>query len=61
MIKDSELGAACELARSAYLAGIDGVIIQDIGLASILRKAVPGLALHASRRCRSCPQGLAVS
>ncbi len=48
LIKDSELGAACELARGAYLAGIDGVIIQDIGLASILRKAVPGLALHAS-------------
>ena len=48
LIKDSELDSACSLARAAYLAGIDGVIIQDIGLAQILRKAVPGLALHAS-------------
>lgn len=48
LIKDSELGAACELARKAYLAGIDGVIIQDIGLAHILSSAVPELALHAS-------------
>lgn len=48
LIKDSELDSACRLARAAYLAGIDGVIIQDIGLAQILRKAVPGLALHAS-------------
>lgn len=48
LIKDSELSAACELARAAYLAGIDGVIIQDIGLAHILKTAVPGLSLHAS-------------
>lgn len=62
LIKDSELGAACELARGAYLAGIDGVIIQDIGLASILRKAVPGACascLHAD--VGHVPQGFAVS
>jgi len=32
----------------SYLAGIDGVIVQDIGLASLIRKLYPDLALHAS-------------
>ncbi len=48
MIKQSELEDAVETARVAYRAGIDGVIVQDIGLARILHTALPNLQLHAS-------------
>ena len=36
MIKDSELSDAFNLAKEAYCAGIDGIIIADLGLAKIL-------------------------
>lgn len=48
IIKDSELDSAVKLVEDAYFAGIDAVIIADIGLASILRKRFPSLPLHAS-------------
>ncbi len=48
LIKDNELEAAFELARDAYNLGIDGIIVQDLGLAQILHKYLPDLALHAS-------------
>lgn len=48
LIKDSEYKAAVELVRDAYEAGIDGVIVQDIGLAFALHSRLPELALHAS-------------
>lgn len=48
LIKDSEMKSAVALARNAYLAGIDGIIIQDLGLAALLRRYVPDLPLHAS-------------
>ena len=47
-IKDSELDSAIKLVEDAYLAGIDAVIIADIGLAAILKKRFPDLELHAS-------------
>ena len=34
LIKDSEMGDAIDLAKEAYLAGIDAVIVQDLGLIS---------------------------
>ncbi len=45
---DSELESAVELIRKAYSFGIDAVIIQDIGLAYLLRKHLPDLRLHGS-------------
>ena len=47
-IKDSEMADAVELAKNAYNFGIDGVIVQDIGLAKVLHKLLPDLSLHAS-------------
>ena len=32
----------------AYASGIDAVILQDVGLASVLHRLLPGLPLHAS-------------
>lgn len=48
MIKQSELDFAIDTARTAHRAGIDAVIIQDLGLAKILHTAFPNLELHAS-------------
>ena len=48
LIKDSELESAFNLAKSVYNLGIDGIIIQDLGLAKILHEKLPLLPLHAS-------------
>ena len=48
LIKETELGSAFSLAQSAYDMGIDGIIIQDLGLARILHEKIPDLKLHAS-------------
>lgn len=48
LIKDDEMANALSLAQNAYNAGIDGIIVQDLGLASLLHKHLPELPLHAS-------------
>lgn len=48
LIKDSELKKAVDLAFFAYQNGIDGVIVQDLGLAALLNKTYPEIPLHAS-------------
>lgn len=48
LLRDEELPAALALTRTAVRAGIDGIIIQDIGLAQLIRQAFPSLPLHAS-------------
>lgn len=45
---DSELPSALQLAAQAYNAGIDAVIVQDIGLATLIKKHLPDLRLHGS-------------
>lgn len=48
LLKNSELQDALFLAKYAYEAGIDALIVQDLGLISLLQKELPDLALHAS-------------
>lgn len=48
MIKQSELQSAFETALCAYKCGVDAIIISDLGLASLIRKHIPQLELHAS-------------
>lgn len=48
LIADDEGDQALELAAQAYSDGIDAVILQDIGLASVLHQMLPDLPLHAS-------------
>ena len=48
VIKDGEFKDAIELVEEAVALGIDAVIVQDIGLAKLLHKSFPSLALHAS-------------
>lgn len=48
LVKEREMEKAFSLAQSAYNMGIDGIIVQDPGLARVLHKLIPKLPLHAS-------------
>lgn len=48
LVSDEEMGQALQFAAEAGAAGIDGIIVQDIGLASVLRKMIPEVPLHGS-------------
>jgi len=48
LVLDSEIKEALKVAVDAYIMGIDGIIVQDIGLARILRQRIPDLELHGS-------------
>ncbi|MDP4118688.1 MAG: DUF3656 domain-containing protein [Bacillota bacterium] len=48
IISDSEMNAALENARNAVNAGVDAIIIQDIGLLGQVRKCFPDMPLHIS-------------
>lgn len=45
---DRELSAALKDAKFLYEAGVDALIVQDLGLARLLSRHAPDLALHAS-------------
>lgn len=45
---DDEFGDVIKLAELACRLSVDGVIVQDMGVAELLRQAAPGLPLHAS-------------
>lgn len=48
LLKEEELLPAVQLAEKAYEFGVDAIIVQDLGLAQILRRELPDLPLHAS-------------
>ncbi len=48
IINDDELSEASELASEAYNCGVDGILVQDIGLAKVIHKDYPEIPLHAS-------------
>ena len=45
---DEEMEQALELVKTAASADIDALIIQDLGLVSLIKRMVPDLPLHAS-------------
>ena len=51
LVTDRELPAFLEAAHKAYLAGVDALIVADLGAAEVLRLALPDLPLHASTQC----------
>lgn len=51
LVKEKEINDAVSFVKPFYLAGLDGVIIQDIGLIKIFSKVYPKLELHASTQC----------
>lgn len=48
LVSDDEIQQALEFAVQARNAGIDGIIVQDLGLAAALRRIMPDMPLHAS-------------
>ncbi|MDQ2086351.1 DUF3656 domain-containing protein [Herbivorax sp. ANBcel31] len=48
LISDKELKSALEFLNEVYYAGIDGVIVQDLGFAREVKKFFPKLHLHGS-------------
>lgn len=51
LVTDRELAAAVQLAYDAASMGADAFIVQDLGLARALKRAIPSLTLHASTQC----------
>lgn len=48
IVYDDELEAALNVARQAYEAGVDALIVQDLGL---LQAGLPPIEIHASTQC----------
>jgi len=48
LLTDRELPAAAETAALAARAGADAILVQDLGVAKVLRETCPGVPLHAS-------------
>ncbi|WP_312635262.1 DUF3656 domain-containing protein [Oscillibacter sp.] len=48
LVSDRELDAALACAKTASNLGVDAVLVQDLGLFGLLRRALPDLPLHAS-------------
>lgn len=48
LLHEEELFQALTLAQKAWNLGIDGIIIQDLGLLTLLRRHLPHCPLHAS-------------
>ncbi|MCX5662915.1 MAG: U32 family peptidase [Planctomycetota bacterium] len=48
LIFSDELPRAAETLRAIAQAGVDAVIVQDLGLVGLIRRLAPGLAVHGS-------------
>jgi len=48
LIHDRELAGALKYIIRLYAMGVDAILVQDFGLASLVREVAPGLSLHAS-------------
>lgn len=48
LIKESEFGELYDYVTPFYMAGLDGVIIQDLGVLRFLKEHFPHMELHAS-------------
>ena len=48
LFKDKELDELCSYMKPYYEAGLDGVIVQDLGALQVMEREFPGMELHAS-------------
>ena len=53
LTKESELKETVDFAMNLYGKGLDGVIVQDLGVLKVLHERCPGLELHASTQLSS--------
>ncbi|MGN0673338.1 MAG: U32 family peptidase [Anaerovoracaceae bacterium] len=54
LIKDEELKEALDYATFLYEAGADALIIQDLGLGSLIKEKLPDFELHLSTQATCC-------
>ena len=54
LLKDSEMEELYDYLLPFYERGLDAVIVQDIGALSYIRRAFPGLDIHASTQMTLC-------
>jgi U32 family peptidase len=59
LLFDAELEAWAEVVRAAERAGVDAVIVQDLGAARLARRIAPDLRIHASTQM-TCTDAAAV-
>lgn len=48
LFKDDEFFALYQALKQPYIHGLDGVIVQDVGVVEFIREHFPGLDIHAS-------------
>ncbi len=48
LVKESEFPGLCDYVGKYYALGLDGVIVQDLGVVSLIQKTFPELEIHAS-------------
>lgn len=51
LVADSELKAAYDTVKTALTLGVDAFIVQDLGLAKMMKNHFPTAVLHASTQC----------
>ncbi len=51
LVTDRELPRAVAAAEEAYLAGVDALIVADLGAAAAIHRYLPDFELHASTQC----------
>ena len=54
LLKEQELKELPGYLEPFYLAGLEGVIVQDLGVLRLIREQFPGLKLHASTQMTIC-------
>ncbi|MBQ6622136.1 MAG: U32 family peptidase [Mogibacterium sp.] len=54
LLRDDELDEAVSYATLLYRAGVDALIIQDLGLGAMIRTKMPDLPLHLSTQATVC-------
>ncbi|MCM1494285.1 MAG: U32 family peptidase [Bacteroides sp.] len=61
LLKNEDIDRLFEFLEKPYEAGLDGVIVQDLGVARMLRRGFPDLELHASTQMSvTSPYGVAL-
>ena len=51
LVADNEMQIAYDTVKTAMLCGVDGFIVQDLGLAKMIKTSFPQAKLHASTQC----------
>ena len=54
LVSDKELSSVISMIEKAHMANADAFIIQDIGLARVLKETFPNIELHASTQMGVC-------